>query len=69
MSSSSHIIAIARVIEHAKAVFEDEAKVKAWLDKPNGALNQAKPIELIFLPDGLNKIDNILTRIEEGIYS
>jgi len=67
--ASSHVIEVAKVVEHAYEVFEDEAKVQRWLNAPNSALNQMKPIELFYLPTGLAMVDNILGRIEEGIYS
>jgi putative toxin-antitoxin system antitoxin component (TIGR02293 family) len=67
--TSSHIIEIARVLEHAFSVFEDEEKVKSWINMPNRALNGIKPIDLFYLPTGLGMVDNILGRIEHGIFS
>jgi putative toxin-antitoxin system antitoxin component (TIGR02293 family) len=66
---SSLIIEIAKVVEHAFAVFEDEDKVKSWLNYPNRALNNIKPIDLFYLPTGLKMVNDILGRIEEGVYS
>lgn len=67
--TSSIVIEIAKVVEHAFAVFENEEKVKSWLNYPNRALNNMKPIDLFYLPTGLNMVDTILGRIEEGVYS
>ena len=67
--TSSLIIEIARVVEHAFAVFEDEEKVKNWLNYPNRSLNNTKPIDLFYMPTGLNMVNTILGRIEEGVYS
>jgi putative toxin-antitoxin system antitoxin component (TIGR02293 family) len=67
--TSSHVIEIAKVVEHALAVFENENKVKSWLSAPNRALNQKKPIDLFYIPTGLGMVDAILGRIEEGVYS
>lgn len=67
--TSSHIIEVAKVVEHAFEVFEDEERVQKWLNTPNRALNQFKPLELFYLPTGLTMVDNVLGRIEEGIYS
>jgi len=66
---SSHIIEIAKVLEHVFAVFETEEKVKKWLNSPNKALNNTKPIDLFYLPTGLGLVNDILGRIEEGVYS
>jgi len=67
--ASSLIIEIAKVVEHAFAVFENEEKVKRWLNTANRALNNTKPIDLFYIPTGLNMVNNILGRIEEGVYS
>src|SRR3984885_11022500 len=50
--TSSIAIEIAKVLEHAFEVFESEEKVKNWLNKPNRALNQIKPIDLFYIPTG-----------------
>jgi putative toxin-antitoxin system antitoxin component (TIGR02293 family) len=66
---SSLVIEIAKVVEHAYAVFGDEEKAKRWLSAPNGALNHIKPIDLFHIPTGLNMVNTILGRIEYGVYS
>jgi len=67
--TSSLVIEIAKVLEHTFIVFEDEEKVKNWLNTPNRALNNIKPIDLFYLPTGLGMVNDILGRIEEGVYS
>jgi len=67
--TSSLAIEIAKVVEHAFTVFEDEQKVKNWLNTPNKALNNIKPTDLFYMPTGLNMVNDILGRIEEGVYS
>ena len=67
--TSSLVIEIAKVVEHAIAVFGDEEKVKRWLSTPNGALDNIKPIDLFHIPIGLNMVNTILGRIEYGVYS
>ena len=67
--TSSHIIEIAKVVEHAVAVFEDEDKVRDWLITPNRSMNGMRPLELFHLPTGLGLVDTVLGRIEEGVYS
>jgi putative toxin-antitoxin system antitoxin component (TIGR02293 family) len=67
--TSSIAIEIAKVLEHAFEVFESEEKVKSWINKPNRALNQIKPIDLFHIPTGLGMVNDILGRIEEGVYS
>ncbi|QNK63269.1 DUF2384 domain-containing protein [Pedobacter sp. PAMC26386] len=67
--TTSHVIEVAKVVAHALDVFEDEEKVKKWLNTPNRALNQMKPLELFYIPTGLAMVNNVLGRIEEGVYS
>jgi putative toxin-antitoxin system antitoxin component (TIGR02293 family) len=67
--TSSHVIEIAKVVEHALAVFENEEKVKTWLNTPNRALNNTKPIDLFYILTGLSMVNDILGRIEYGVYS
>jgi len=67
--TSSHVIEIAKVVEHAYEVFEDENIVKRWLKTPNNALKQMKPLDLFYIPTGLAMVDNILGRIEDGVYT
>lgn len=67
--TSSHMIEIAKVVEHAMEVFEDEDKVRDWLATPNRALNGMRPLELFHMPTGLALVNTVLGRIEEGIYS
>lgn len=66
---SSHALEIARVMEHAFEVFEDEERVRLWLNRENRALKGRKPIALFDTLTGINLVNNILTRIEEGVYS
>jgi putative toxin-antitoxin system antitoxin component (TIGR02293 family) len=56
-------------MDHALDVFEDEEKVKRWISKPNRALNNTAPVKLFDTLTGINMVNAILTRIEEGVYS
>jgi|GEM_PF-445480 putative toxin-antitoxin system antitoxin component (TIGR02293 family) len=67
--TSSHAVEIAKLLQHTYEVFRDEEKVKRWLNKENRALNNLKPVELFDTLSGLRLVDNILVRIEEGVYS
>jgi putative toxin-antitoxin system antitoxin component (TIGR02293 family) len=67
--TSSHALEIARVVQHAYEVFEDQEQVKLWLNRPNKALNNMEPVNLMDTLSGLNMVNDILGRIEEGVYS
>ena len=67
--TSSHAFEIAKVVQHAYEVFRDEEKMKLWINRENRALNNMKPIQLFDSLSGLNMVNDILGRIEEGVYS
>lgn len=67
--TSSHAVEIARVLQHGFEVFRDEEKMKHWLNKENRALNNLKPVELFDTLSGLSMVNDVLGRIEEGVYS
>jgi putative toxin-antitoxin system antitoxin component (TIGR02293 family) len=67
--TSSHALEIARVMGHALMVFEEEEKVRRWINQPNRALNNRTPVQLFDTLTGLNLVNDILGRIEEGVYS
>jgi putative toxin-antitoxin system antitoxin component (TIGR02293 family) len=65
---SSHALEIAKLVQHAYTVFRNEEKMKRWLNRENRALNNMKPVELLDTLSGLNLLDDVLGRIEEGVY-
>jgi putative toxin-antitoxin system antitoxin component (TIGR02293 family) len=67
--ASSLSIEIANTFAHGLAVFEDQHKLNRWLNKENRALENKKPIELLNTPTGINMVNAVLTRLEEGIYT
>ncbi len=66
---SSHALEIAKLVQHSYTVFRDEEKLKRWLNRENRALNNMKPVELLDTLSGLVLVDDVLGRIEEGVYS
>jgi putative toxin-antitoxin system antitoxin component (TIGR02293 family) len=67
--TSSHAIEIALIMNHAFEVFQDDDKIKIWINSPIRALNNIAPVMLFDTLTGLKMVNNILTRIEEGVYS
>jgi len=60
-------IEIEQVTNLGKDVFGTLAKFKLWLETPNFALGNIKPIEIITNSNGREKLINELTRINHGI--
>lgn len=67
--TSSHALEIARLLEHAWAVFEDVEAIREWLNRPNRALKGHSPVSLLDTLTGIKMVDAVLGRIEEGVYS
>ncbi len=66
---SSLSIEIAHTIALGLAIFEDPDKLNRWLHKENKALSGQKPFDLLNTPTGIKLVNQILGRIEEGVYS
>ena len=68
---SDRFIRVWRVFEHAKAVLEgDEGDRRAidWFTTPNPALSGETPLSLLDTDAGVRLVDEVLTRIEFGVY-
>ena len=63
------IARIVPVIAHAVAVFGDEHKASHWLSTPLPLLENHAPSELLNSDEGIQRVDEILTRIEHNIFS
>ena len=57
------------VIAHAVAVFGDEHKASHWLSTPLALFENHTPSELLETEQGLQRVEEILTRIEHNIFS
>jgi len=60
---------IVPVVAHAVAVFGDEHKASHWLSTPVLLFENRSPSELLTTDEGIQKVDDILTRIEHNIFS
>lgn len=54
---------------HAVDTFGDPMKARAWLTTPNPVLSNLQPIEIARTSDGLARVEEVLTRIDYGIFS
>ncbi len=50
-------------------VFDDRENFFKWLELPNTALGGMQPRELLEIPGGISKVNELLGRIEYGVYS
>ena len=63
------ITRIVPVIAHAVAVFGDEHKASHWLSTPLPLLDNRAPSTLLETEQGIQRVDEVLTRIEHNIFS
>jgi putative toxin-antitoxin system antitoxin component (TIGR02293 family) len=60
---------IVPIVAHAVAVFGDEHKASHWLSTPLALLGNRAPSELLNSTEGIQRVEEILTRIEHNIFS
>lgn len=66
---SDRIFRFLQVVAHAIETIGDDEKAGRWLTKPNRALMGKIPLELLNTPIGASQVDDILGRIDHGLYS
>jgi putative toxin-antitoxin system antitoxin component (TIGR02293 family) len=66
---SEHVLRLAALLERAAQVFEDEADAADWLRTANLALGGTTPLALADTELGAREVDDLLGRIEHGVYS
>lgn len=66
---SEKIIELAEVTSVGLEVFGNMEKFKLWLDTPNYALGNLKPVELVKDSYGKDMVVNELTRINHGLFA
>ena len=64
---SDRLYRVARVAGQAVAVLGCEEKATAWLQRPNRALGNERPIRLLDTDIGARQVEDVLGRIEHGI--
>ena len=58
-----------KVVLYSEQVFQDKNKANEWLHRANGALGGKSPIALMETEKGCNEVLDVLSRIEDGVYS
>ncbi len=69
LSESERLWELARLFHRAKDVLESEAGAVHWFKNPIQALGWATPLSYARTVVGLRELENILGRIEHGVYS
>lgn len=66
---SSRTWRFAEVLTKAEEVLGDEDEAQRWMDTPAMALEGRKPIDLITTQVGYELVDDLLTRMDYGVYT
>jgi len=66
---SERLVRYQQLLKKAVDVFGNETKAREWLTHPQPGLAQAVPIEFAHTEIGAREVENLLGRIEYGVYS
>ena len=66
---SEHVLRIATLLNQARQVFEDAGDAAEWLKTPNLSLGHKAPLEYADTEIGAREVENLLGRIDYGVYS
>jgi putative toxin-antitoxin system antitoxin component (TIGR02293 family) len=66
---SDHLVRVVRTLALAVECFQNTEKAANWLRRPNRALGAARPIDLLATDSGTRLVEDVLGRINYGVYS
>jgi putative toxin-antitoxin system antitoxin component (TIGR02293 family) len=68
-SESDRVVRYARLMGRAVEVLESEDSARAWLNSPQVGLGGAVPLDYAETELGAREVEDLLGRIEHGVYS
>ncbi len=69
LSESARVVSFVRLLDKAVAVLGGEDRARRWLSSPQFGLGGAIPLEYACTEVCANEVENLLGRIEHGVYS
>jgi putative toxin-antitoxin system antitoxin component (TIGR02293 family) len=69
MEQSGKAWKFAEIMTRAIDVFGTKESAEDWLTKPAIALDQRRPIDLLSSPAGVDLVEDLLTRLEYGVFA
>lgn len=66
---SERLYRVSRLFEKAAAVFEGEQPARDWFHAPQKALGGRTPLEFADTEPGAREVENLLGRIEHGVFA
>lgn len=68
LDHSSRIWKLAEILAKATSVFGSQQKAERWLDSPAQGLNGRRPVELLATQTGTELVEQLLERLDYGVY-
>ena len=66
---SGKVMRFSQLLEHATRIFGDVDRARAWLKHPQRGLGGAIPLDYAETEIGAREVENLLGRIDYGVYS
>jgi len=66
---SDKVVRFSRLLKHATTVFGDVERARAWLKHPQVGLGGAVPLDYASTEAGAREVENLLGRIDYGVYT
>ena len=67
--SSDRLMRVVQVFDHAKTIFDNQGNAVEWFVTSNPALSGEPPLSLLDTDAGVHEVDDVLTRLEFGVYA
>ncbi len=68
-TESDRAFRFARIAARVEEIFGDAEAAQDWISVPNRALDGIPPLDMMDTDAGIERIEAILTRIEQGVYN
>jgi putative toxin-antitoxin system antitoxin component (TIGR02293 family) len=68
-AQSDRLFRLARIVGFAEEVFEDGERAHRWLKEPQRGLGNRTPLALLATEAGAREVEDLLGRIEFGVFS
>ncbi|WP_080056420.1 type II RES/Xre toxin-antitoxin system antitoxin [Spirosoma aerolatum] len=67
--TSERLLLLTRLATYGEAVFQDKGKFMRWLQRPLRLLDDRSPLDLLDSSTGVQLVEDILGRIDYGVFS
>lgn len=68
-AEGEHVLRVAALLDRARQVFGGEAEAADWLTHENLALGHATPLRMADTELGAREVEDLLGRLEHGVYA